>query len=186
MEVSGRYSGTRQGIGGHVFPANRAVGLCRWCPRVSARAQPAVPVSYPRWSVVNYRNKKRVQAVLNFFCVAVGGQVAWRLLTAGRGVARRIEGPASRDRAAPRLSRSRSARRSLAGAEREVDRRHAERERDRPRSCADPGGVRAVGDVPHARAVLRPGLRPRQRSHRRDAGRADHCPLFYPGVSVTA
>src|SRR5262249_36057150 len=29
------------------FPANRGFGLCRRCPRVPARAQPVVPVSYP-------------------------------------------------------------------------------------------------------------------------------------------
>jgi hypothetical protein len=48
MEVSGRYWRARAGTRDHVFPANRYLAACRPYPRVSARAQARVPVSYPR------------------------------------------------------------------------------------------------------------------------------------------
>ena len=48
MEVQGWYWRARLGARGHVFPASRAFETCRACPRVSARAQADVPVSYPR------------------------------------------------------------------------------------------------------------------------------------------
>jgi hypothetical protein len=48
MEVPERYGRTRPGTRDHVSPANRPVVACRPCPRVPARAQAGVPVSYPR------------------------------------------------------------------------------------------------------------------------------------------
>jgi hypothetical protein len=56
MEVQGRYWRARPGTRGHVFPANRAFEMCLPCPRMPARAQPDVPVSYPR-SVVCFLNE---------------------------------------------------------------------------------------------------------------------------------
>jgi hypothetical protein len=45
---SGRYWQARAGTRGHVSPANRALQVCRPCPRAPARAQAGVPVSFPR------------------------------------------------------------------------------------------------------------------------------------------
>jgi len=46
MEVLRRFGRTRAVIRGHVCPANPALGKCRQCPRVTARALSDVPVSY--------------------------------------------------------------------------------------------------------------------------------------------
>jgi hypothetical protein len=58
MEVPGGYWRTRPGTRDHVFPANRTFTLCLACPRVHARAQADVPVSYPQL-VVCLSNKQR-------------------------------------------------------------------------------------------------------------------------------
>jgi hypothetical protein len=79
MEVLGRYWRTRQGTCGHVFPAIAAFTPCPECPRVPARAQPDVPVWYPRL-VVCLQNEQRVKGdcslhadcVLRRPCAGVG------------------------------------------------------------------------------------------------------------------
>jgi hypothetical protein len=58
MEVLRRYWRARPGTRDHVFAANRAFGPWLACPRVPARAQADVPVSYPR-RVVYLRNRQR-------------------------------------------------------------------------------------------------------------------------------
>ncbi len=45
------------GIRGHVCPANRRFSACRQCPRMSARARAAAPVSYPPL-VAELRNRQ--------------------------------------------------------------------------------------------------------------------------------
>ena len=54
---TGGTGGPRPGARDHVLPANRLLGLCHWCPRVPARAQSDVPVSYPR-AVVFLSNRQ--------------------------------------------------------------------------------------------------------------------------------
>src|SRR5512133_1499334 len=58
MEVPGRYWRARSGTGGHVFPAVQCFWVRHSCPRVPARVQPGVPVSYPR-CVCCLRNRRQ-------------------------------------------------------------------------------------------------------------------------------
>jgi hypothetical protein len=58
MEVLRRKWRARAVIRGHVWPANSRFSACRQCPRVTARAQADVPVSYPR-RVVCFQNRRR-------------------------------------------------------------------------------------------------------------------------------
>jgi hypothetical protein len=61
MEVLGWYWRARPGTRGHVCPANRTFAACRPCPRMPARAQADVPVSYPR-AVVYFPNRQLLRA----------------------------------------------------------------------------------------------------------------------------
>src|SRR5205823_4671202 len=80
MEVPGRYWRTQPGIRDHVFPANRQFEMCPQCPRVSARAQADVPVSYPQRVVCSQNAQRRRASVAvhrrsaNLALVAI----AWR------------------------------------------------------------------------------------------------------------
>src|SRR6266480_4795166 len=56
MEVSERNRRTRPDVGGHVVPANQPFESWLWCSRVSACAQPDVPVSYPRTVVCSQKH----------------------------------------------------------------------------------------------------------------------------------
>ncbi len=55
----------RAGTAGHQrsrFSCNRASAVCQPCPRVPARAQPAVPVSYPRTVVYSPNEQQLIRA----------------------------------------------------------------------------------------------------------------------------
>jgi hypothetical protein len=81
MEVWTRYWRARPCTHGHVFPANRNFQVCRACPRVPARAQSDVPVSYPR-RVVSLINRQLSQ--VRSACPGRSGDDSWNHRVAAR------------------------------------------------------------------------------------------------------